>query len=975
MRHLGGHTPNSMRRIALKSALLGGIALPLLAGPALAQTAPAPSADAPVPTASQEPTTVEEVVVTGIRASIQSSIERKRNETVVADVLSAEDIGDLPALSIGEAIETITGAATHREKGGASEISIRGLGPFLGAATFNGREASNGSGDRSVNFNQFPSELINTVAVYKTQQADFVEGGVAGIVNMETIQPLDFGRRRIQVEGRALFAGYDDRLKDPAGAGWRGTASYVDQFDLGGAGRLGVSLGVQSLEGTNPEELFTSSSTWVACNASQVVGTTSNCGTVTGAQVAAGTPYYLTAGSRTYRQFVEHDQRDAVFAALQWQPNDKIEIAFDYQNSQRTYTEERNDLNFSEARRGVNNRVVSEDGVLLAYTGNSTIESTPTYRIRDEQYEGGGLRVEWTPTDALTLSADASYSSTHRSEMDRQVRLRSSIRDINGAVVPGVLSTNAGQTSGQRVPYTFDYTQGDIPAIIVDPLYDLNRWENFSAAARARRDEVVRDNEIKAIRFDGAYELPDSAISAVRAGVRFSELTYADFDDRVEVNVSSTAAIRDANIACRREFGQSDFLDNAEGNTITSWATFDARCLFEAITGVEDTGLSPDTRAIGNRDVAEKTSAAYVMGEFDTMLFGAPVTGNVGLRYVKTDVTSVGLRGAFDVVDNGDGTIRLVPTGDFESQTIESGSEAWLPSLNANFEVREDMQLRVGVFRAMSRPDPSSLGAGRTLNLEPGASFGSVEDAIASITANGNPRAEPLLSWNADLSLEWYPNPDSMLSLAVYHKIFNGGFVPTVIDETFVVDGQTITVPVLQDSTTDEDSELTGFEVTAAHRFSNLPAPFDGLGFKVSYNWADSNFQTHDLRLGERLDPVTGATTPGIVEPAGIFGLSNQVFSGSLYWEIGPFEVQGIYKYRTEYYQKFVGGPSQNRYIRDTGVFDLRATYRVNDHLSLMLEGSNLNDEPRIHDMPVSGSLREYNTYGPRYYLGARYRF
>lgn len=970
MWHLEAPSRAPVQRPGLRATLMAGIALPaaFAASAAWAQDPPPAS---PVPAEAAQ---VEEVVVTGIRASIQSSIDRKRDETVVADVLSADDIGELPALSIGEAIETITGASTHREKGGASEIAIRGLGPYLGAATFNGREATNGSGDRSVNFNQFPSELINTVAIYKTQRADFVEGGVSGIINMETIQPLDFGRRRIQLEGRALYSDYDSRLNDPAGPGWRGTASYVDQFDLGGAGRLGVSFGIQSLESTNPEELFTSSSTWVACNGTQTVSATSNCSQVTPAQVEAGTPYYLTAGSRTYRQFVENDARDAVFAALQWQPTDTLEISLDYQNSRRTYTEERNDLNFSETMRGANNRVVTEDGVLLAYTGNTTIESTPTYRIRDEQYEGGGVRVEWRPSDRLTLSTDLSYSSTYRSEMDRQVRLRSGIRDINGAVVPGVIATNAAQTGGQRVNYSFDARNGILPTITVDPLFDLNRWENFSAAARARRDELIRENEIKAIRVDGGYEM-DGALTAIRAGVRFSELTYADLDDRVETNVSNTAIIRDANVACRREFGQEDFLANATGNTITSWATFDARCLFEAITGVPDTGLNPDTRAIGNRDVTEQTSAAYVLGEFDTMLFGAPVTGNVGLRYVKTDVTSIGLRGDFDVVTNPDSTIRLTPTGDFETVTIEADSEAWLPSLNANFEVRDDMQLRVGLFRAMSRPDPASLGAGRTLNLEPGSSFASVEDAIASITANGNPRAEPLLSWNADLSLEWYPNPDSILSMAVYHKIFNGGFIPSVIDETFVIDGQTVTVPVVQDSTTDEDSRLTGFELTAAHRFSNLPAPFDGLGFKASYNYADSDFRTEDLRLGERVDPLTGVVTPGIVEPAGLFGLSSQVFSGSVYWEVGPFEVQSIYKYRTQYYQKFTGSAAQNRYIRDTGVWDLRATYRVNSHLSFMFEGSNLNDEPRLHDMPVPGSLREYNTYGPRYYLGARYRF
>lgn len=964
MRHLRGAT----RPSCVRAALMGGIALSVLtAGSALAQTAPEPTQD-------PQEDTVEGIVVTGIRASIQSSIERKRDETVVADVLSSDDIGDLPALSIGEAIETITGASTHREKGGASEIAIRGLGPFLGAASFNGREATNGSGDRSVNFNQFPSELISTVAVYKTQRADFIEGGVAGIVNLETIRPLDFGRQRLQLEGRGLYSDYDGKLNEGNGVGYRGTVSYVDQFDLGEAGRFGVSLGVQRLETTNPEELYTTSSTWVACDGNQVVASTANCATVTGQQVAAGAPYYLNGGSRTYRQFVEDDQRDAVFAAFQWRPNDAWEINLDIQSSRRTYTEERNDLNFSETLRGTNNRVVTSNGILQAYSGNSTIESTPTYRIRDEKYDGAGLNLEWSPTERLTLSADVAYSSTYRSEMDRQTRLRSNIRDINNVVVPGVISTNAGQTSGQRINYTFDTRNGDLPTLTVDPLFDVTRHENFSAAARARRDEVVRDNEIKSFRFDGDYAM-DGVITSVQGGIRLSELTYADIDDRVEVNVTSATAIRDANILCRTPFPQTGFLDNAQGPVINRWATFDAQCLFKAITGVADTGRNADTRAIGNRDVTEETQAAYVLGEFDTMLFGLPVTGNVGLRYVNTDVTSIGLRGDFDVVTNPDSSIRLVPTGTFETVTIESSSEAWLPSLNANFELREDLQLRTGLFRAMSRPDPSALGAGRTFVLEAGASFPTVQDAIDSITANGNPRTEPLLSWNADLSLEWYPNPDSIFSFAVYYKLFNGGFVPTVINETYVIDGQTVTIPVTQDATTDDDSELKGFEITAAHRFSNLPAPFDGLGFKASYNYADADFRTEDLRLGEIVNAQTGAVTPRIVEPAGIFGLSKHVFSGSLYYEIGPIELQGIYKYRSDYYQKFVGAPSQNRYVRDTGVIDFRASYKVNDILSLSFEASNLNDEPRYQDMPILGSIREYSSYGARYYLGARLRY
>jgi iron complex outermembrane receptor protein len=954
----GSHSKSLGRfgRALFRSALLCSVVAPLGLGQAAAQDA----ADE------------GEIVVTGIRAAIQSSIEQKREAAVVSDVLSADDIGDLPALSIGEAIETITGASTHREKGGASEISIRGLGPFLGYATFNGREATNGSGDRSVNFNQFPSELINAVAIYKTQQADFVEGGVAGIIDMQTVQPIDFGRRRLQIDTRATYADYDSRLNNDDGIGWRGTVSYIDQFDLGRMGEFGVSFGIQSLQGTNPEELFTSSSTWVACNANQVVSATANCAPVSRADAASGTPFYLIPGSRTYRQIAERDQRDAVFAAFQWQPNPAWEIALDVQSSQRVYTEDRSDLNFSETLRGVNNRVVSPNGTLLYYEGNSSIESTSTFRIRDEQYDGAGLNVRWDATDRLTLSADLSYSHTWRSEMDRQTRLRTDNLDIFGVPTP---------VNNQRVGYTFDYTNSDIPAITVNPLFDLNNHALYSDDARMRRDELVREDDIIALRFDGEYRLGETGITALQFGVRFSERTYTDFDDRVEFVQNTRTIDRDINLACRRAFPQSNFLSNANGNTITSWATFDPLCLFQgynlAVFGNDsaDTGRNADTRAIGNRDVEEQVNAIYAMGVFNTAFANVPVSGNFGVRVVNTNVTSIGLRSDLDVITNPDTSITLVETGNFETLTIEHDSTVVLPSLNATFELSDDLLLRAGLFRAMSRPDPSALGAGRTITLESGLSFPTIEDAINSITANGNPRTEPLMSWNADVSLEYYANADSIVSLAAYYKVFEGGFVPVAIDETFVIDGNNVVVPVLQDSTTDETSTLWGLEITAAHRFSYLPGPLEGLGFKLSYNYSQSDFETEDLRLGDLLDPTTGLVEEGMIPPAGIFGLSEHVFSGSLYYEIGPIELQAIYKFRSDYYQKFVGAPSQNRYIRDTGVLDFRAGWRVNDMLSLTFEGSNLNDEERIHDMPVSGSLREYNTYGPRYYMGARLRF
>jgi iron complex outermembrane recepter protein len=974
MRHY--HRTRSHRRPAeVRRALACALRASLGTSAAMAQQAAAPSAAPEAPQAaaatttdgSDTTTTLDEVRVIGIRGSIQSSIDDKRDETVVSDVLSAEDIGDLPALSIGEAIETITGASTHREKGGASEISIRGLGPFLGSASFNGREATNGSGDRSVNFNQFPSELINKVAIFKTQRADFIEGGIAGTINMETVKPLDFGKRRVQLEGRATYSEDDSKLRDGDGIGWRGTASYLDQFDMGGAGQLGISLGLQSLEGNNPEEVLASSSTWTACDDTRTV-TNGNCPELSNQAINQnGTPFYLIPNSRIYRQIVEHDERDAAFVALQWRPNEAWDVSLDYQNSQRTFTEDRSELNFADGRRAIANRVVNDEGALLGYTGSSALESTSNYKVRDEEYEGGGLAVQWRPNEAWQLSTDLSYSHTLRTETDLNVRLRSDDTDIYGNRVPGI-------TGARYVDYRYDYI-GDVPGIVVNPLFDVNRHDNFSDVARARRDELVREHRIRAARFDGAYFPESGLLTAVKAGARLSEATYTDLDDRVELNVSDRARIREANLACRNEFPQDDFLDSASGNTIDSWATFDSRCLFRAVTGVDDTGRNTDTRSSANNDVEEKTKALYLMGEFSSELFGLPVTGNVGVRWIKTDVESLGLRGDLDVVQNPDGTIQLVETGDFTSQTIKASNDVFLPSLNANFGLNDQTQLRFGLYRAMARPDLSALGAGRTFVIESGTSFGSVEEAIRSVSATGNPRATPLLSWNADVSLEWYPNPDSMLAAAVYYKQFNGGSIPTVIDESFVIDGVTVVIPVAQDTTTDKKSDLFGLELTAMHRFSYLPAPFDGLGFKASYNYADSNFENHDLRLGDQVDPQTGEITPGIVAPANIFGLSRHVFSGSLYYTIGPVELQGIYKYRSEYYQKFVGGPSQNRYIHGNATVDFRATWRASRNLSFSLEASNLTDEPKISDMPISGSFHEYHAYGRRYYFGVRYRF
>jgi iron complex outermembrane receptor protein len=979
MRH--PYTTIPARRVmqpALRSALACAIAVSLTSVTALAQQAPtAPETPSEVPAdsapASSEVTTLDEVQVKGIRGSIQSSINKKRDNTVISDVLSADDIGDLPAPSLADAIETLTGAASTRDKTGASEISIRGLGAFLSSTNFNGREITNGSGDRSVNFNMFPAELVNTVAIYKTQRADLIEGGVAGTIGLETVKPLDYGKQAIQVDGRGSWAEYDSKYREKDGIGWRGTASYIDQFEFANGGKLGVSLGVQALEGTDPEESMTSGSTWYACDAAQNAPN-ANCNELSANAISNGAPFYLVPSSRIYRLKQERNDRQSEFAAIQWRPSDLLEVNVDYEHTDRNWNETRSDLSLSSARRGIVNRVMDDNGVLQSFTGSTSIDSSSTLYDRNEEYTGGGLNLILRPSAAWEISTDLSYSHTLRHDTQRVNRMRANARDVDNAVVPGISSGTTGYVGYDWI------NDGDVPSIHLNPAFDVNDWDAYTGQVRITSEEEENEHRIRAGRFDVSYMPEDGAFTAIKAGVRASQADYRYFDNTITTDINSTGAGRTqiiaANRACRAPFPQDDFLDAASGNTISSWAYFDPACVYEAFRGSSDTGVDPDYVDPNNVDVVEKTKALFLMADFRGELFGVPVSGNMGVRWVKTDVRSEGVRTDLEVIDNGDGTIRLEPTGSFQTEVYKAGTNELLPSLNAAFELREDLLLRAGAYRAMSRPDISALGAGRTITVNSDANYTDLAEAVAGITASGNPAAEPLMSWNGDLSLEWYPNEDTILAGAVYWKQFNGGTETALIDEDFVIGGQSLTVPVRQQVTTDENSTLTGFELSAAHRFSYLPKPFDGLGFKLSYNYADTDYETQDSRLGEQVDTATGTITPAIVAPAGLSGFSRHVMSGSIYWDVGRFNMQAIAKYRSQYYQDFTGNVAQqNRYYGDNTSVDFRARYSINKHLSLSLELMNLTNEPRVAYQPIYGNFREYVSYGRRAFLGVRYKF
>ena len=1018
--------------------LLATTAMVLVATPALGQDIDPDEGPGPEVEASEG----GDIVVTGIRGTIRSSIEGKRDNDLVVEVLTSDEIGDLPALSIGEALETLTSAASHREQGGATEISLRGLGPFLSSTTINGRLASNGSGDRSVNFSLFPSELFSKVAIYKTQSANLIEGGVAGQIALETIDPLAYGERRVQAEFKLpynpqnLDIDADQRFRD---LGYRATVSYVDQYDLGDFGDLGISLGFHRRASTNPEQEANVSNTIRACvldptTTSDGVYGDGNCDTnsdlIDGLRDGSVTDDFVIArNSYTYRTNITDDERESFFAQLQYRPVSTFEINADFQYSDRVYREQRSDLNFAEGRRidapDDPNRldydlIYTDTGALRQFTNEQRVEAVSEYLARSERYYGGGINLEADFTDRLSFSADVSYSQTKRIEEAVQIRFRTEDNeDITGADAWPDAVESDGSSTDDRVETAIRILQdGSQIFNVVTQNFDVTNYDLFANDPRLRADlEQDRFNSIWGARADLEYRT-DGFFSSFMLGGRFQDLTYRDVPGAVNGisrfentydDTNGTGALAAANRECRTAFPVSGFLDNVSGgnplitnvdengNVIgayNSFATFDALCIARVLEREDPSGLSFDADgvpiypsgdfdSIQNSDVTERTYAGYVQANFDGDWGSTLLRGNMGLRIVHTEVASTGFRttlnAVFDDTDPLDPTLTLEENPDDLFTVTGGGSYTeFLPSFNLTTEFTPELIGRFAVYRAMSRPDPSSLGYGRAFSIDDSEEFTTIEEALGVVTGLGNPFTDPLMSWNGDIALEYYPDPDTILAVGAYYKSFNGGFESVGQTELFTVDGQEVEAVVNTVQTTDETSTIYGFEVSVAHRLSYLPQPLDGLGFKVGYNYASSDFEFEDDTLGATstvLPDGTVVQSPGLIPPSDIFGLSEHVLSAQVYYQIGNLDLQGVYTYRSDYFQQFVSTPGRIRYVADNGVFRARASYEISDNVRFTLEGINLFDEPRKNFRGAPDDYDDVQVYGPQFFAGIRVKF
>lgn len=1005
---------------------------------------------------AEESGAIEEVITVGTRKVIQDSIALKRMSVEVVDGLNADEIGALPALSIGEALETVTGSATHRENGGATEVAIRGMGPYLGTTVVNGRESTNGSGNRAVNFSIFPSEMFNKIAVHKTQSASYIEGAVSGQIHLDTRRPIEYGDQRVQFSYKGSMHPDDGDIAGQDDTGYRATASYINSWDTS-FGTIGISIGGQKRDDSNPEAEATHTTgggRLEACELesfdanAQPMDTSGRCdengsdpdlsndqvgdliALRPGYNSVSDIPFAYIPRDRTFRRNTTDDDRQAVFGAIQWQPHDEVDIMVDFQRSERDQKELRQDLQFGSTQNNLTNLVSDpRTGLVQSFTTDTDIRSNTTDFTRFEEYEGVGVNFAWQPTDGLSVAFDMGFAETIRTETDVEVRMAANEVlitdpdntgsreeflvnfDVNapgtdGLALPTILCTDGSSNCDPGSLLTFDIT---------DPRY-------FSARdrARIRARQQIRENTIDAYRMDLSWDTERLGfINNLQAGVRHSSLEYRTFggdrnDDGFSLfededfdgtpgGSSNTAEARAAVFNAANNCGQSSFpepgflSESLGGNNLitvaggtgtgSSWATFDHGCLLDNLLanygGRNAIGFQNEIQT-NSIDMTEDTIALYLQANYESEMSGRPVRGNFGVRVVDTEIESIGYRSPLTVIqENGLFFVEADSDADFEETVQTNSYTEVLPSATFIIDWNDDWVLRAGAFRGISRPDPHSFGNGRNINTndsdDPASGYATLQEAVQGIAASGNPKLEPLASWNVDLGAEWYVNDDTMIAAGVYWKEFQGAFENTFQPEDFLIDGNTVTGTVRTTQVSDKKSNLTGFELTATHSFHYLPGFFSGFGAKFSYNYADSDFEFEDGNGGDGVSfDSQGNPTQliGIIPPAGLWGLSKHTSATQLYWQNDRFNIQAIYKARSRYFQGYGRDTTARiRYVNDYSTLDMRASYDVTDNITASLEGINLLGEPRIDYRPVVGQVVQTLEYGPRVFFGVRAKF
>ena len=907
--------------------------------------------DAPASQSAEGPETIEEVVVTGFRASLNKALEAKQGQVGSVDMIVAEDIADFPDLNLAESLQRVPGVVIARDAGEGRQISVRGLGPQFTRVRINGLEAmsANGSTDasggtnrgRNFDFNTFASELFNNITVRKTASAEVEEGSLGATVDLQTGRPFDYDGLTI---AGSVQAGYNDLTEDSdPRAAFLISNTFAD-------GKFGALL---SLAYTD-RKLEDDGSSTVRWQPNTGIGTldlaypTADASKPTLAQIRAA----FVPRIPRYDQYKHDQQRLGVTAALQFAPSDATSFSLDALYAK--FDAERDEI-FLEApvfsTGGANTTDVNtvdaaiDDNNSLVYGvfNDVDIRSEARHDELSTKFTQVTLEGKHTFSDAFNMHALVGFAEANH-DNPVQTTLLFDALNIDG--------------------YSYDYRANSRLPLITYGTTDVTSPASWSLTnIRLRPQSTINSFQTASLDFEWAA----SDAFKVKFGPQWKNYIFKSTESRRPNEGLMPVAAPISSYSFLTHFGSGL---NMPAGSVTTWLTPDLIAAVDALD-LDNASLYPMSilGVLGNNnEVEEDDKGAYVQGDFKFELGGHTLRGNVGVRYVKTDMTSKGYA--------------LVAGAASATEATHDYSDV-LPSMNLVYDISESLLVRAGASKVMTRPNLGQITPGATVSV-------SGNNRTATV---GNPSLDPFRAKSYDLGVEWYFAPESLLSLALFYKdvdsfvqtlrdqrVFTGnpyGLDPGLATSACVAAGSpggcdaTTTLWDFTIPATTEGGPVKGFEISYQQPFSFLPGVWSNFGAILNYTGVESEITYLTVSGPAGQPPVITPVTDDLT------GLSKRAYNATLYFDNKTFSARVSAAYRSDYLTTVPGRNSNDvEGTAETMNIDFSSSYNINDHFTVSLEALNLTDE--VQDQWVGAAadrLSYYHHQGTQYYLGARFKY
>lgn len=731
----------------------------------------------------------EEVVVTGMRAALDKAIDVKRESSHVMDALSLEDINSTPAVTIAEALVRMPGVSGVRDRGNESQAAIRGLGPRMVFSTLNGRELATSEPGRAVRYEQFPSEMISAVEVYKSQSADLTEGGIAGTINLKTLSPLNSNGPdyTLRLGLQSNEAGKDIPNYDSLGNRYSFSTvqSITDEFAIA----VGYSAQTQknaypSFQGwgmnDNPE--------WqpnLANGPAELDG--------------EGTHGYVPWGAALEVKALTTERQGLVFTA-EWAPSEALALKYDALYTDVGFFEEQPSNwyqsmgNWDGGQNGSYRDIVLEGDYAAAATavGISEVRHVIAKYRQESENISHGINLKYDGFENLAISADVNYSKAERDGYWNAIwfdQYGQTIRYDFREGSEGVSAPDGGTalTPTEEGALTF-------------PSWGPEAWNQANDNQGNHVEDTMFGSNV-----DFYLALDHGDLIGVEFGLRHAS--------REKENTPTSFVMTDPEQSTAMDRIPEDFFTTFSVSQFPSTPLVYAQS-YDALADALYGGVDYSQATLLNGDywlVEETNNAAYVKLNFEGELAGFNYKANVGIRHAQATIDSTGYPGGGDTL-----------------ASISNDYSHTLPSATLSVDVNADMVVRLSAARAISRPPVDEMRAGEYINLTTGAANGSA----------GNPYLEPYISDQIDLSYEWYFASESLFAATLFYKDISNYVgietIGTFQDETDLERSYTISGPI-----NGEGGFVKGIELTYQMPFTFLPV--EGFGVYSNLALTDSN--------------------------------------------------------------------------------------------------------------------------------------